>query len=171
MPYCQVCDKDFKSNYLCPQCGSVMTPRAAAGFIVSLIAGVWLLIRAIYIMIFWGSTSLSPFPLLALFIAIFNPALIPALIAWVNANGVFLVVLGILSSLLIIVGSVLIYIPSKTIAGSTLTIIFSLILLLIAGSVFITGPISIILNLIFFGSLLIGVTLGITGALLGYTKK
>ncbi|MBS7655260.1 hypothetical protein KEJ50_01995 [Candidatus Bathyarchaeota archaeon] len=171
MPYCPVCDRDFKSNYLCPQCGSVMFSRATAGFIIALIAGAWLLIRAIYIMIFWGSTSLSPFPLLILLMAIFNPALIPGLIAWVNANGMLLTSLGILSSLMIIVGSVLIYIPNKTAAGSTLTIIFSLIILLLAGSVFITGPIPIVLNLIFFGSLLIGVTLGIIGALLGYAKK
>jgi len=171
MPYCPVCDRDFKSNYLCPQCGSVMLSRATAGFITSLIAGVWLLIRAIYVMIFWGSTSLSPFPLLLLLIAIFNPALAPALIAWVNANGMLLTSLGILSSLLIIVGSVLIYIPYKTVAGSTLTIIFTLITLLLAGSVFVIGPIPIVLNLIFFGSLIIGVTVGIIGALLGYVKK
>jgi len=171
MPYCPVCDRDFKSNYICPQCGSVMLPRATAGFAISLIAGVWLLIRAIYIMIFWGATSLSPFPLLALLIAIFNPALIPALIAWVNANGMMLVIIGILSSIIIIVGSVLIYIPNKVLAGSTLTLIFSLITLLISGSIFITGPVSIIINLIFFGSLIIGVTLGVIGALLGYAKK
>ncbi|MBS7658743.1 MAG: hypothetical protein QXL69_04565 [Candidatus Bathyarchaeia archaeon] len=171
MPYCSVCDRDFKSNYLCPQCGSVMIPRATAGFAISLIAGVWLLIRAIYIMIFWGATSLSPFPLLALFIAVFNPSLIPALIGWVNANGMLLVVIGILSSIIIIVGSVLIYIPNKVLAGSTLTLIFTLISLIISGCVFITAPVSIVLNLIFFGSLIIGVTLGIVGALLGYAKK
>ncbi len=171
MPYCPVCDRDFKSNYVCPQCGSIMLSRATAGFAISLIAGVWLLIRAIYMMIFWGATSSSPFPLIALIIAIFNPALIPALIAWINANGMLLVIIGILSSIIIMVGSVLIYLPNKVLAGSTLTLVFTLITLIVSGSVFVTGSISIIINLIFFGSLIIGVTLGIIGSILGYARK
>lgn len=145
MPYCPVCDKDFKADYVCPNCGSTMLPRAGAGFAVSLAAGVWILVCALFIFIFWSVIS----PIIIAILSIYAPSLA----ALVATYGTVIVALGILSGLIIVVGGVLIYLPGKEYAGAALVLIFSLI------------------SLVVTGGLLIGATLGVTGAALGFAKK
>ncbi|HID17182.1 TPA: hypothetical protein EYP26_02690 [Candidatus Bathyarchaeota archaeon] len=145
MPYCPVCDRNFKADYVCPQCGSTMLPRAGAGFVVSLAAGVWILVCGLFIFIFWSTIS----PFIIAILGIYSPSLA----ALVATYGTVIVTIGILSGLMIVVGGVLIYLPGKEYAGAALVLTFSLISLAIAGG------------------LLIGVTLGVTGAALGFAKK
>jgi hypothetical protein len=145
MTYCPVCDKDFPSTHPCPQCGSPGIPRAIAGFVVSLIAGAVILLTTIIALLFW--------PPMAAIIFFFMPwlaaidALVP--IVWIS----WVPIIGLIAAILIIIGATLIYLPGKEYAGASLVLIFSII------------------SLVVLGGFIVGITLGVVGAALGYAKR
>jgi len=67
--------------------------------------------------------------------------------------GLIVIIMGFVAGVLMMVGGALIYIPGKERAGATIVLIFSLI------------------SLVVLGGLIVGITLGIVGAGLGYAKK
>ncbi|MBS7645350.1 MAG: hypothetical protein QW569_05305 [Candidatus Bathyarchaeia archaeon] len=145
MPYCPVCDRDFPATNPCPQCGTPMLPRATAGFGVSLAAGAVILITTIIAFLFW--------PPMAAIIFYFMPwlAIIDTLlpIVWTS----WIPIIGLITSLMIIVGATLIYLPGKERAGAALVLIFSLV------------------SLVVLGGFIVGITMGVVGAALGFAKK
>jgi hypothetical protein len=113
-------------------------PRATAGMVVSVIAGALVLITALSILL------LFPW-----FSAILNWLGLGFLIGY----GLILVMIGIVSGILMIIGGALIYLPGKERAGAAIVFIFSLI------------------SLLALGGFLVGAILGIVGAALGFAKK
>jgi len=117
--------------------------KAIAGFIISLIAGILILINAL--IIFALTTVISSF-------ASFLPSGVPgaeaaaALIALYGA-------VGLIFAIIVIVGAILIYMPGKEKVGGILVLIFS------------------ILSIIIGGGFIIGLILGIVGGALGIAKK
>ena len=114
--------------------------RATAGFIISLIASILILINAVLVSAFIGMMK-STFA--------WAPSLpvLPNILLSIYSTA------GILFGILVLVGSVLIYMPGKEVAGGILVIIFSLFSIIIGGG------------------FLIGLILGIIGGALGIAKK
>lgn len=118
--------------------------RATAGFIISLIASILILINAVLVSAFIGMMGTAfawttiphymRFPLLSTILSIYSGA-------------------GILFGIIVLVGAVLIYMPGKEVAGGILVIIFSLFSIIIGGG------------------FIIGLILGIIGGALGIAKK
>ncbi len=111
--------------------------KAVAGFIISLIAGVLILINAI--MVF------------AMMSFIFGMAgsIMPGLGLAVELMGA----MGLIFSIIVIVGAIMIYSPGREVAGGILVLIFSILSIIIGGGFF------------------IGLILGIIGGALGIAKK
>ena len=138
MPYCHQCRKDFKVLPACPQCSLPLVPRATAGMVVSIIGGVIVLITALAILLLFPWFS--------------------AVLAWLGLGfligyGLILVMIGIVSGILMIIGGALMYLPGKERAGAAIVFIFSLVSLLV------------------LGGFIVGAVLGIVGAALGFAKK
>jgi hypothetical protein len=106
--------------------------------VVSVIAGALVLITALAILL------LFPW-----FSAILNWLGLGFLIGY----GLILVMIGIVSGILMIIGGALMYLPGKERAGAAIVFIFSLI------------------SLLALGGFLVGAILGIVGAALGFAKK
>lgn len=122
-----------------------MLPRATAGFAVSLTAGAVILITTIIALLFW--------PPMAAIIFYFMPwlALIDTIlpIVWIS----WIPIIGLIASLMIIIGSILIYLPGKEYAGAAVVLVFSLV------------------SLVVLGGFIVGITMGVIGAALGFAKK
>lgn len=91
--------------------------RATAGFIISLIAGVLILINGLM------------FVVLAEFIESLGGAL-PIFVEGIFAT---LAAIGVILAILVIIGAILIYMPGKEIIGGILVIIFSILSIFIGG--------------------------------------
>ncbi len=145
MPYCPVCDRDFPVTSPCPQCGTPMLIRATAGFAVSLVAGAVILITTIIAILFWPPMAAIIFffmPWLA-----FIDTILP--IVWVS----WIPIIGLIASIMIIIGATLIYLPGKEYAGAVMVLLFS------------------ILSIVVLGGFIVGITMGVVGAALGFVKK
>ncbi|MEM2915120.1 MAG: hypothetical protein QXH91_06960 [Candidatus Bathyarchaeia archaeon] len=115
--------------------------RATAGFVISLIAAILILINAIII---------------AFASAILGAVGLATLVNILEFAGGLLIayaIIGMIFAILVLIGAVLIYIPGKEVVGGILVIIFS------------------ILSIITGGGFLIGLILGIVGGALGLAKK
>ena len=99
-----------------------VTKRASSGFILSLIAGIIILVNS----------SLSFFGL-----SEFTMSMGVELPFVFAATLTILWVLGTIFGFLVIIGAILIYIPGKETVGGTLAIIFSLFSIVIGGGYFI----------------------------------
>mgnify|MGYP000241631132 CR=1 FL=1 len=126
--------------------GEVEVKRATAGFIVSLIAGILILINAILMAVALYYVAIIPPGVLETmshhFIAVRAFGLVAALAA-----------LGLVCGVLVIIGAVLIYRPGKEVVGGILVLVFSILSIFIGGGFF------------------IGLILGIVGGALGIAKK
>ena len=101
------------------------------------------------IIILLGSLALLIVPFLwALYSAIVGPFL-PILVAY----GLITVSVGLIAGVFVIIGAAVIYIPRKEYAGAAIVLVFS------------------ILSIIVFGGFIVGITMGIVGAGLGFGKK
>ena len=158
MPYCPICDRDFPSTHVCPSCGNLMQIRALAGFGVTLMGGIILTVIAIIAFILDLSTFNS-------FLATFYPFLLPySYIFWV---------LGLISALIVIVGGAVIYIPGRERLGGGLALIFSLLSIFILGIILsiVLAFFPTITNLLILVLFIMGFTMGIVGAVLGFARK
>jgi len=135
-----------------------MLTRAVAGFGVTLMGGIIMIVVSIIAFIF----DLAVFNA---FLATFYPFLLPySYIFWV---------LGLICALIVIIGGAAIYIPGRERTGGGLAFAFSLL------SVFILGVIlSIVLamaptitNLLILVLFVMGFTMGLVGAVLGFARK
>jgi len=117
--------------------------KATAGFIISLIAGVLILINALLIVgiagvvgswAAWVPEAEEAAGVVSTFFY-----------AWAGA--------GLIFAILVIIGAILIYMPGREVLGGILVLIFS------------------ILSIIIGGGFLIGLILGIVGGVLGIVKK
>ena len=99
--------------------------RATAGFIVSLIAGVLILINAV------------AFFSLADFVASFG-SMVPIIPFFVEGVLEILAAIGVILAIIILIGAILIFMPGKETIGGILVIIASLVSLIIGGG-FIIG--------------------------------
>jgi len=93
----------------------------------------------------------------ALVILLFFPWF-SAILAWLGFGflvgyGLILVMIGFVSGILMMVGGALIYLPGKERAGAAIVLLFSII------------------SLIILGGFIVGATMGIVGAALGFAKK
>jgi len=93
----------------------------------------------------------------ALVILLFFPWF-AAILAWLGFGflvgyGLILVMIGFVSGILMMVGGALIYLPGKERAGAAIVLLFSII------------------SLIILGGFIVGATMGIVGAALGFAKK
>ncbi len=97
--------------------------RATAGFIVSLIAAILILLNAIFVSAIIGIIGAVGFK-----------ELMP-----IVAGGLIIyTVVGVIFAVLVLIGAILIYIPGKEVVGGILVIIFSL-LSVITGGGFLIG--------------------------------
>jgi hypothetical protein len=138
MPYCHQCRKDFKVFPACPQCGLPLVPRATAGLVVSEIAGAIVLITAFLVLLFYP-----------IFAAILSALGLGILIGY----GLIIVIVGLVSGILMMVGGALIYLPGKERAGAAIVLVFSIV------------------SIVVLGGFIVGITMGIVGAALGFAKK
>ena len=138
MPYCHQCKKDFKVLPACPQCGLPLVSRASAGLVVSVMAGAIVLVNALWTLLF--------FPFYQYILNILG-------LGFLGAYGLIIVIVGLISGLLMMVGAALIYLPGKERAGAVLVLLFSIV------------------SIIVLGGFIVGMTMGIIGAGLGFAKK
>jgi hypothetical protein len=92
----------------------------------------------------------------ALILLMFWSSLSPLLfliLPWLAPLGYYVWVLGLIAGLVMMVGSAVIYLPGKEHVGATIVLIFSII------------------SLVVLGGLIVGFTMGIVGAALGFAKK
>lgn len=117
--------------------------KATAGFVISLIAGIIILINALLIAGIagvvgswaeWVPEAEEEADVISTFFY-----------AWAGA--------GLIFSILVIIGAILIYMPGKEVLGGIMVLVFS------------------ILSIIIGGGFLIGLILGIVGGILGIVKK
>jgi len=120
--------------------------RATAGFAISLIAGIIILINALLILA--AASFISSFGSMIPSVP-GVPAVTGAAVAVVTMLGS----VGLVFSIIVIVGAILIYMPGKEILGGILVLIFSL------------------LSIVVGGGFIIGLILGIIGGALGIAKK
>jgi hypothetical protein len=91
--------------------------RATAGFIISLIAGILILINGLMFIV----------------LAEFIESLAGALPIFVEGIFATLAAIGVILAILVIIGAILIYMPGKEIIGGILVIIFSILSIFIGG--------------------------------------
>lgn len=118
--------------------------KATAGFIISLIAGILILINGLA----WFA--------LRSFVSSFMPIGVPGVgdvAAAAEATLALLGAIGVIFGIIVLVGAILIYMPGKEVVGGILVLIFS------------------ILSIVSFGGFIIGLILGIIGGALGIAKK
>lgn len=117
--------------------------KATAGFIISLIAGVLILINALLIVGIagvvgswaeWVPEAEEAADVVSTFFY-----------AWAGA--------GLIFAILVIIGAILIYMPGREVLGGILVLVFSILSIIIGGGFF------------------IGLILGIVGGILGIVKK
>jgi hypothetical protein len=117
--------------------------RATAGFVLSLIAGILIFFNAVFVLfaaaIMGGMVSIMPG----------FKGFAQELSAIVTSMGL----MGLVSSIVVIAGSILIYTPEKETIGGVLVLIFS------------------ILSIVIGGGFMFGFILGIVGGVLGIMKK
>jgi hypothetical protein len=92
----------------------------------------------------------------ALILLMFWSSLSPLLfliLPWLAPLGYYVWVLGLIAGLVMMVGSAVIYLPGKEHVGAAIVLIFSII------------------SLVVLGGLIVGFTMGIVGAALGFAKK
>lgn len=116
--------------------------KATAGFVISLIAGILILINALL----W-------FALTSLITSIGEFVPIPGMAETAAATTALFGAIGLIFAIIVLIGSILIYMPGKEILGGILVLIFS------------------ILSIIIGGGFIIGLILGIIGGALGIAKK
>jgi hypothetical protein len=116
--------------------------KATAGFIISLIAGIIILINALFI-----------FALSSFVGSIIGSAGISGVTDVVAAGVVLYGAIGLLFAIIVIVGAIMIYMPGRETIGGILVLIFSILSIIIGGGFF------------------IGLILGIIGGALGLAKK
>jgi hypothetical protein len=75
------------------------------------------------------------------------------ILPWLAILGTWIWVIGLIAGLVMMVGSALIYLPGKENAGAGIVLIFTII------------------SLVVLGGLIVGFTMGIVGAGLGFAKK
>ncbi len=126
----------------CPQCGLPLVSRATAGLVVSVIAGAIVLITALLVLLFYPT-----------FLSILAALGLGLLLSIALVYGLVIVMVGFVSGILMMVGGALIYLPGKERAGAALVLLFSIV------------------SLVVLGGLIVGITLGIVGAGLGFAKK
>ena len=115
--------------------------KATAGFIVSLIAGIMILINALMFFALTSIVDSLPVP-----VSVPGMELVEAVFATFG-------MIGLIFAIIVIVGAILIYMPGKEIIGGILVLIFS------------------ILSIIIGGGFVLGLILGIIGGALGIAKK
>ena len=119
--------------------------KATAGFVVSLIAGILILINGVALI--WLYTAIKTF-------TGFMPQM--PMTGAAQAMGSFWAMMGVISlifGIIVLIGAFLIYMPGKEVIGGILVLIFS------------------ILSIFVGGGFLIGLILGIIGGALGLAKK
>lgn len=115
--------------------------KATAGFIISLIAGIMILINALMFFALTSFVGSIPMP-----VTIPGMELVEAVFATIG-------MIGLVFAIIVIIGAILIYMPGKEIIGGILVLIFS------------------ILSIIIGGGFVLGLILGIIGGALGIAKK
>jgi len=115
--------------------------KATAGFIISLIAGIMILINALMFFALTSIVGSIPMP-----VSIPGMELVEAVFATMG-------MIGLIFAIIVIVGAILIYMPGKEIIGGILVLIFS------------------ILSIVIGGGFVLGLILGIIGGALGIAKK
>lgn len=120
--------------------------RAKAGFVLALIGGILILIRALYI----ASRSLA---MIETITEMLTDMGLGAYTYLVHTLVPIIVAVGLLSGFLVIVGSLLIYMPGKEVIGGITVLLFS------------------ILGIIGGGGFIIGTILGIIGGILGIKRR
>jgi hypothetical protein len=120
--------------------------KATAGFAISLIAGIIILVNAL--LIFAAASIISSFGSII-------PSVpgVPGVAEAAAAIVTLLGAVGLVFAIIVIVGAVLIYMPGKEVLGGILVLIFSILSIVIGGGFF------------------IGLILGIIGGALGIAKK
>jgi hypothetical protein len=110
--------------------------------VVSVIAGAIVLITALLVLLFYPT-----------FLSILAALGLGLLLSIALVYGLVIVMVGFVSGILMMVGGALIYLPGKERAGAALVLLFSIV------------------SLVVLGGLIVGITLGIVGAGLGFAKK
>lgn len=160
MPYCPVCDRDFPTTPICPSCGNVMSMRAVAGFGVTLMGGIIMLVISIIAFIFYVPAFIA-------FLTTFYPFLAPySYMIWIS---------GLICALIVIIGGAVIYLPGKERTGAGLAFVFSLLSIFVLGvilgiALFWMAPVSIT-NLLIIILFIMGFTMGLVGSILGFARK
>jgi len=116
--------------------------RATAGFVLSLIGGIFILINGLLIALF-ATVAVIPLRMVGMH----------AISRLIALHVFMLIVVGLICGVLVVIGAVLIYVPGKEVLGGILVLIFS------------------ILSIVIGGGFLIGMILGIIGGALGIAKK
>ncbi|MEM2780259.1 MAG: hypothetical protein QW791_05245 [Candidatus Bathyarchaeia archaeon] len=129
---CRTCAKPRGDMVLCPECDAkfpaplppaVIPPRRAViGFIFSIVAGALILINALLLETYFVDLA-QIFPWLLQF------------------DTTFLTYLGVTSAIVIIIGAIILYMPTFEVIGALLVLIFSIIAILVGGG-FIAGLVS-----------------------------
>lgn len=125
-----------------PTATSTPPKKATAGFAISLIAGIIVLINALFVLALTSYIS-----------SISSAIGIPGISGAVGAALALYGAIGLIFSIIVIIGAILIYMPGREVAGGVLVLIFS------------------ILSIIIGGGFIIGLILGIIGGALGIAKK
>jgi len=121
--------------------------RATAGFAISLIAGILILINgALFI---WLSTVAKAFDGFMSQMPMGAEEAFKAM----ESIGIIMGAIGLAFGIIVLIGAILIYMPGKEVIGGILVLVFSILSVFIGGGFF------------------IGVILGIIGGVLGLVKK
>lgn len=129
---CRTCAKPRGDMVLCPECdakfpaplppAAAPPQRAVIGFVFSIVAGALILINALLLETYLADLA-QIFPWLLQF------------------DVIFLTYLGVTSAIVIIIGAIILYMPTFEVIGALLVLIFSIIAILVGGG-FIAGLVS-----------------------------
>jgi len=143
-PICRTCAKPRGDMVFCPECdakfpapsapSSLPPQRATMGFIFSLVAGALIFINGLLLTSYQADLS-QLFPWLT------------------NFETTFLMFLGVACGICVLLGAVIIYLPTFEVIGAILVLIFSLIAILVGGG------------------FIVGVASGVVGGALAILKK
>jgi len=86
-------------------------------------------------------------------VGLFQAILAFAGLGFLIPYGLIIIIIGFVSGILMMVGGALIYIPGKERAGAVMVLLFSIV------------------SIVVLGGLIVGMTMGIVGAALGFVKK
>ncbi len=135
----------------CHQCqkdfqASPPCPQCGLPLVPRATAGFGVSITAGAIVLISALLTLIFFPVVAFFLSLLG-------LGFLTGLGIILVMVGLVCGVLMMIGAALIYIPGKEAAGAALVLLFSIV------------------SIVVLGGFIVGITMGIVGAALGFAKK